>query len=261
MGVMPAEAETTALRNTVLIVTGGSRGIGRAIVRLALERGARVVFCSRRHDEEVETLLAEIDRRFEGLGCHVQADVGKESDVQVLFDYTAQRFGPPDVVIHNAAVSQAARVVTMTTAQWDEVMTTNLTSAFLMGREAIRSFLREGRVGRLIMLGSITQGGAPSNISYATSKGGLVGFTRTVTHLYGHQGIRANVVVGGYVKTRLTEDVPFSIQQGLIETCPEKRAGTPDEIANAVLFLAGAPLRTWPRNPVYVSGGALEFSL
>lgn len=240
------------LADRVILVTGGSRGIGAEIVRQAAERGAMVAFCARTlgHPQE-EGLQA-------GRVVAVRADVSREDEVEKLFDATLHAFGRVDVVVNNAGISREGLLVSLPTTAWNEVIATNLTGAFLVSRRAIKEFLAQGAAGRIISIGSVMQEGAPSNASYSASKGGLIGLTRTIAHEYGSRGVRAHLVVAGAVETELTQDVPESIRRAVVEACPQKRQATASEVAAAVLFLASPRAGLANGTAIRVAGGLRE---
>lgn len=236
-----------------MLVTGGSRGIGREIVLGALARGACVAYCAR-------TIARPIHKSAGQVLC-VRADISQEQDVEALFNATLSSFGRIDVVINNAGINHDDLVISMSSQGWDTVIATNLTGSFLVARRAIKEFVTRGIAGRIISISSVAQNGATSNASYAASKGGLIGMTRAIAQEYGHTGIRAHAVVSGFVDTELTRDVPPSIRQALVETAPQKRVARSSEIAAVVLFLASH--RAWVANgePIFVSGGLVDAPL
>jgi 3-oxoacyl-[acyl-carrier protein] reductase len=221
-----------------MLVTGGSRGIGREIVLGAALRGAQVAFCGREIGREAQDFIQEVEHMHAaGQVIAVQADVSKESDVANLFETVLEAFGKIDIVVNNAGISIGYLLVSTPPETWDEVIGTNLTGAFLVSREAIKEFQRLGKGGRIISVGSVTQNGAPTNASYAASKGGLVGLTRAIAREYGGRGVLAFLVVGGYTDTDLMTQAP-DLRDRVIKLNPQKRLATPDEIASVVLFLA-----------------------
>ena len=248
------------LEGTTFVVTGGSRGIGREIVLGALERGAQVVFCAREPGPDVEAIKAHA-RSFESerRGLGVRADVSQERDVEDLFDTALSAFGSIDIVINNAGISRAQMLVWLETPSWNEVIATNLTGAFLVSRQAIRHFVAQGRGGKIISVGSVTQSGTESNASYAVSKGGLVGLTRAIAREYGPRGITANLVVAGYADGGLMQDVSAAFTRLVAEACPQKRLASAGEIASVILFLAssrGQPIRNG--EAVFAAGGLID---
>jgi 3-oxoacyl-[acyl-carrier protein] reductase len=247
------------LDGKVMVVTGGSRGIGRAIVLGAIARGARVAYCARKiapatqdREQDKETALPT-DRVLA-----VRCDVSQESDVEELFDATLNAFGKVDLVVNNAGTNFDDLIISMSPQDWDAVLATNLTGAFLVSRRAVKEFLARGVAGRIVSITSVAQNGANSNAGYAASKGGLAGLTRAIAEEYGHAGIRAHAVVSGFVETELTREVPPGVRQSLVDMSPQRRAAKDSEIASVVLFLASS--RSWIANgeAVYVSGGLLD---
>lgn len=212
-------------------VTGGSRGIGEAVVEAALAAGARVASCSRR---EPITPVATETRAFL---LDVRADVSNEADVVRFFSRIDETFGPPDVVVVNAGISRKALLAGCETGVFDELMATNLTGAFLTAREALRAFT--GRGGRMVFIGSIQSQGSPRGASvYAASKGGVEGLVASIARDYGSCGVRANQLVTGFVDTDLTRDLPDVARDRFLASCPLHRLPSVSELASLVLFLA-----------------------
>jgi len=248
-----------ALEGAVVVVTGGSRGIGREIVLGAVAQGAQVVFCARRVGPEARAVEEEAER----LGrvdraVALRADVACEADVNGLFEAAFQAFARVDVVVNNAAISLAHLLVSTPLEAWEQVIGTNLTGAFLVARRAVRAFLDQGRGGRIISVGSVTQYGAPSNAGYAASKGGLRGLTQSIAREYGERQIQAFLVAGGYADTAIMADAP-ELRQRVVRANPLARLATPAEIASVVLFLAACQAPDLLNGEVWhVSGGLID---
>jgi 3-oxoacyl-[acyl-carrier protein] reductase len=254
------EVEPMRLAGKVIVVTGGSRGIGRATVLKAIEQGARVVFCSRTMGEEAREVQAEAEKR----GSHavaVCADVLREADVDTLFDAAIEAFGRVDVAINNAGISRESLLLSVTSEDWDAVVATNLTGSFLVARRAIREFLRCGEGGRIVSVGTLSQNGAAGNASYAASKGGLLGLTQMIARQYGDRGVFANLVATGFVETAMTASVSEEAKRAFVQACPMRRPGTVEEVAAAVLFLASGRASGTNGQAIYLSGGLLDVSL
>jgi 3-oxoacyl-[acyl-carrier protein] reductase len=251
------------LEDKVVVVTGGSRGIGRAIVLGAVERGARVAFCARTLGPGAEAVRDEAAARAGAPNrvLAVRADVSKEAEVEALFDAAIERFGRVDVAVNNAAVNRDDLLVRLPVEVFDEVIATNLTSAFLVARRAISEFIAQGEGGRIVSIGSLSENGATSQASYASSKGGLQGLTRTIAKEYGRRGIYANVVVAGYVETELSTGMPEVAKRFLVDACPQRRAGTAEEVAAAVLFLASGRASFVNGETIRAAGGLVDVPL
>jgi len=241
----------------VVLVTGGTRGIGRACVLDAARTGATVAFCGRNGD-----WIGPVEREAAALGAPgtlgVVADVSREDDVIRFFDAARDRFGEIHAVIHNAAISRESLLVAATDDDVDAVVDTDLTGSFLVVRQAVRAFLERSSGGRLVLIGTLSQNGARGNAVYAAAKGGAGELVRVVSDAYGSRGIVANSVVSGYAKTDLSESLPESARRALVEGCPLRRSASPEEIAAVAMFLlsdAGSGIRG---QAVFATGGLLE---
>ncbi len=255
----PAPDRDAELDGKVVLVTGGSRGIGRAIVLAAAAAGAKVAFCARSLTPATDQVVREAER-YTGQGntLAVAADVSRESDVEELFDTVTDRFGQVDVVVNNAGINRDALLVRTPTEDFDEVIATDLTGAFLMCRRAVQEFLTQDDGGRIVSIGSISQRGATSQAVYAAAKGGLVGLTRTIAKEYGHKGVVANLVTAGYIETDLTRDIDPLLIRGLTDASPLRRAGRPEEVADVVVFLASTRAGYLNGEAVSATGGLAE---
>jgi 3-oxoacyl-[acyl-carrier protein] reductase len=248
-----------ALQDQVVIITGGSRGIGRQLVLGAAKQGARVVFCARHLEDAARSVQREAES-YCGTGqvLAIRADISQEQDVKELFACALDAFDRVDVVVNNAAISRACALFHLPMQDWDDVINVNLTGVFLVSRQAVRTFLARNTGGKIISMGSITQYGAPFNSAYAASKGGLVGLTQSIADEYGQHGIYAYLVIGGYIKTEMIQDVPEPLLALLTQLCPQKRNGSADEIAAAVLHLAANRGLLLNGRSMHVSGGLIE---
>lgn len=248
------------LDGQVVLVSGGSRGIGRAIVATAARRGAKVVFCARSLGEESEAAIAEAEAAG-GRGCAVAvaADVGREADVERFVDVALDRFGRIDAVVHNAGINRDALLVQSTAEAFDEVIRVNLTGAFLLARRAVSEYLAAGSGGRIVFIGSLSDRGVTAQAAYAASKGGLRGLVRTLAKEYGHKGIAANMVVVGLVETAMTANLPERYRRIALEA-PLRRAGLGSEVASVALYLASPRARFINGETMYASGGLAELN-
>jgi len=239
------------LDGKVVLVSGGTRGIGRAIALEAAARGAQVAVCARNPGQHADGLIQR------NILVHA-ADVSKEADVEALFDVVTEKFGRVDVLVNNAGINRDALLPQTTLEGFREVMAVNLTGAFLMCRRALQEFLAQGEGGRIVSISSVSRNGAASQSAYAASKGGLEGLTRTIAKEYGHKSIHANMVVVGYVPTDLTAGIPEPLLKSVVENSPLRRAGTPEEIARVVLFLASQRASYVNGETVQATGGLVE---
>ncbi|MGI9012822.1 MAG: 3-oxoacyl-[acyl-carrier-protein] reductase [Phycisphaerales bacterium] len=220
----------------VAVVTGASRGIGRAIAeRLACD-GCHVVLVSRTQAslDEVATGITTA-----GGACTVQpCDVGDGAALAALIEQVAESHGRLDILINNAGVTRDGLILRMSDEDFDDVIRINLRSAFVTARAAARPMMRN-RFGRIVNIGSVTGVmGNPGQANYAAAKAGLIGLTKTLAKELGPKGITANVIAPGFVGTDMTAELPEKLKEEVCKTLPLRRFGTPQEIAHAVSFFA-----------------------
>jgi 3-oxoacyl-[acyl-carrier protein] reductase len=246
------------LAGKVVIVTGGSRGIGRACVLDAVAQGAHVAFCSR--DETDHRRVEEEAAAFGGTDAAMgmAADVADEADVIRLFEIVRERYGAVHGIVNNAAISRERLLVSATTEDWDAVLDTNLTGSFLIARQAIRMFLDQGTGGHMVAIGTLSQFGVTGNANYAVSKAALSGLVRRVARQYTSEGIVSNMVVPGYIETALSANMTTAARRALIDGCPMRRSGRPEEIASVVTFLLSDAARGMHGQTIFASGGLRE---
>ena len=250
--------DSQELANRVVVVTGGSRGIGREIALAAAGRGACVAFCYAESVDEAAGVVAEANAMGNRRVMAIRSDVSCDADVARLFAAAERELGSIDVVVNNAGISRSSLLVNQTTEAWDQVIATNLTGCFLTSRAAVGRFANSGRRGTIIHIGSVTMHGAPSDASYAASKGGLAGLNRAIARDYSAQGIRSFLLVGGYVETALTAGAQ-SLLSRMAQTSPLKRTALAGEFASAVVFLASERSRGLSSgSALYVSGGMID---
>lgn len=232
----------TDATNKTLFITGGSRGIGAAVVMAAARAGWNVGFTyAARADaaEEVAAAAGEIAAAHDREIRHWQLDVRDADAVDAVADEVITAFDGVRAVLCNAGVNLNGLAYSMEDQDWRTVIDTNLTGTF----HVCRAFLPElvaARGGRILVMSSITAGGASGQIAYASSKAGLQGLARTLAKEYGPKGITTNVVVPGYFETDMTrgEAMAESLKEFAIEYCPLRRLGELDELAETILFLA-----------------------
>jgi 3-oxoacyl-[acyl-carrier protein] reductase len=245
------------LEGQAVLVTGGSRGIGRAIVRGALARGASVAYCSRAAVDDESLGTAEGEGRL----LAVRADVSREAEVEAFFDRALLAFGRLDAVVSNAGISREELLVSCAAETWDALFATNLTGAFLVSRRAVKE-LRSRGGGSIVFMGSLQQYGAPRGASaYAASKGGLGGLVQAIAWEHASAGVRANQVVTGYVETGMTSHLPEFARRRFLEACPLKRLPSTEEIASVILFLASARSAGINGQTLHAAGGIMEMFL
>lgn len=220
-----------------ILVTGGARGIGRAIVERFLAEGHKVATASPSGAAPEGAL---------GITCNV-ADA---ADVDAAFAAAEAAHGPVEIAVANAGITKDTLLLRMTEADFDEVVDVNLKGAFLVAKRATKSMLRS-RYGRIIFIGSVVGfHGSPGQVNYAATKSGLVGMARSITREMGVRNITANVVAPGFIETEMTAVLPEDTIAAYRKSIPAGRLGAPDDVAAAVAFLASEAAH-------YISGAVL----
>ena len=234
-----------SLEGKLALVTGASRGIGRAIARELAEAGASVVVGYRTGREEAEQLAQELG------GRAIQADVSAPDDAKRL----VEEAGDLDVLVNNAGLTRDTVLARMSDDDWQTVIDTNLSSIFYTCRAVVRPMMKR-RAGSIVNVSSIV--GVHGNFgqaNYAASKAGIIGFTKSLARELGSRSIRANVVAPGYVKSQLTEVLPEEATAAMIASTPLGRVAEPEEIAGAVRFLASDEASFITGEVLLVDGG------
>ncbi len=219
------------------LVTGGSRGIGRAIAAHLASRGAGVAINYNQSAEQAKQLQAEIESAG-GKAIVTQGDVRKPEDAERIVQDTIDAFGKLDILVNNAGFNRDTLILRMSLEDWDEVMELNLRAVFLVTKAALRPMMRN-RWGRVINIGSVSGiAGNAGQANYASAKAGLVGFTRAVAREMGSRNITANLIMPGLVITELTKDIRPEIVQGVKQRLLIDRMGKAEDVAATVVFLA-----------------------
>jgi 3-oxoacyl-[acyl-carrier protein] reductase len=234
-----------SLEGKLALVTGGSRGIGRAIALELGRAGADVVVGYRTGRDEAEAVAREIG------GRAVEADVSDAVSAAALVESA----GDVDVLVNNAGLTRDGLLVRMSDEDWRTVIDTNLSSVFYTCRAAARPMLRK-RAGSIVNVSSIV--GVHGNwgqTNYAASKAGIIGFTKSLARELGSRNVRANVVAPGYVKTQLTDVLPEEATQAMLTNTPLGRLGDPEDVAGAVRFLCSDAARFVTGDVLLVDGG------
>jgi 3-oxoacyl-[acyl-carrier protein] reductase len=225
------------LTGKTALVTGGSRGIGKAIVLRLARQGADVAFSYRGNTDAANATAAEV----ESLGRRalaVQADAKEQQGAETLVKAVLEAFGKIDILVNNAGITRDDLIMRMKAEDWTDVLETNLFGAFWALKACTRPMLK-ARSGRVINITSVSgQAGQTGQANYSSAKAGLIGLTKASARELASRGITVNAVAPGFVLTELTQDLPEALQAQITERTPLGRFGTPEEIADAVAFLA-----------------------
>jgi NAD(P)-dependent dehydrogenase (short-subunit alcohol dehydrogenase family) len=244
------------LTGRVAIITGGSRGLGSEIAEGLAEAGAALMLCARR-----EQWLGPALEAFRGAGYRAEGqlcDVSNAEQVQAVVDAAMKHFGRIDVLVNNAGISWGERPETMPLAQWQKVLETNLTGAFLFAQAAGREMLQAGR-GSIINIASVagmrsaTHG--PHYAGYVASKAGLMGLTRELAATWGPQGVRVNAIAPGFFHSRLADAVIDRLEPEIVKRNPIPRVGNAGELKGVAVFLASDASSYVTGQTIVVDGG------
>ena len=238
-----------------VVITGGSKGIGRAICLRFAREGARIIFM---HYDPDDLAANETLGLLDKMGVEAKAkklDVSSFRDVEEFFQEVVREFQRVDVLVNNAGITRDAFLMRMSEDQWDQTLQVNLKSVFNCTKAVMRSMIKE-RSGRIISISSVVgQIGNIGQSNYAASKAGIMGFTKTVARELAGRGITVNVVVPGFINTEMTQRLPVKAKEAFLAQIPMGRIGEPDEIAETVYWLASEGASYITGQVIHVNGG------
>ena len=242
------------LENQVVLVTGGSRGIGKSVALACAREGARVIINYAGNVKAAEETVKEISDL--GQKClAVQADVSKLADVERLIEEATAEFGKIDVLVNNAGITRDGLLMRMKEEDWDAVIETNLKGVFLCTKAVIRGMMKQ-RTGRIINMTSVVGVmGNAGQANYAAAKAGVIGFTKSTAKELASRGITVNAIAPGFIHSDMTAILPESVKEEMVKAIPIGRMGEADEVADTVLFLASNSARYITGQVIHVDGG------
>lgn len=240
------------LDGKIALITGGSRGIGAAIVRKFVAEGAKVAFTYARSTGPAEALVAELGA--DNVKAY-QSDAASFDAAAELVKQVTADFGNYSILINNAGITRDTLLLRMSEDQWDSVMDNNLKSIFNLTKHSLRPLMKSG-AGSVINMSSIVGvTGQAGQANYAASKAGIIGFSKSLAKEMGSRNLRCNVITPGFIQTDMTDELPEALKESYLNSIPLKRLGEPEEIAKACVFL-GSDLSSYVNGQVIgVDGG------
>ncbi|MEE4116387.1 MAG: 3-oxoacyl-[acyl-carrier-protein] reductase [Marinilabiliaceae bacterium] len=244
------------LEGKTVLITGASRGIGRAIALKFAEEGANIALTNIVEDIEFCEVCDECEKR----GAKVKRYVSNVADYegsQKLADNVLNDFGSVDILVNNAGITRDTLLMRMTEEQWDQVMEINLKGVFNLTKAVLRPMMKQ-RGGSIINMSSVVGvSGNAGQSNYSASKAGMIGFTKSVARELGSRGVRCNAIAPGFIITEMTDKLPEDVKKEWTEKIPLKRGGTPDDVASVALFLASDMSSYVTGQVLQVCGGML----
>ena len=239
-----------SLEGKVALVTGASRGIGKAIAEQLVSQGATVIgtATSQNGADNISAYLGNNGKGFE-------LNVTNNDSIAALFDAIKTDFGGVDILVNNAGITRDNLMMRMKDNEWDDIIDTNLTSLFKITKAVMRPMMKN-RHGRIINIGSVVGSmGNAGQVNYATAKAGLLGFTKSLAKEVASRGITVNAIAPGFIDTDMTKELTDEQKEGIFSQVPANRLGQPEEIASTVGFLASAAAGYINGETIHVNGG------
>lgn len=244
------------LGKKIALITGGSRGIGRAIAIELSKQDYNIVITYINNEDSAKKVIDEVEKNgAEALA--VQGDISIEEDVNKIIEIVNERFGAIDVLVNNAGITKDNLLIRMKSEEWDDVINTNLKGVYLCTKAVARGMMKK-RYGKIVNIASVVGiSGNAGQGNYSASKAGIIGFTKSIAKELGGRGINVNAVAPGFVETDMTEVLSDKIKDEMINMIPLKRAGKPEDIANVVAFLCSEKADYITGQVINVDGGML----
>jgi len=242
-----------SLNGKVALVTGAAQGIGRDIALALAADGADVAICDVNLEAALKT-ASDIEAKGKK-SLALKANVAASADVTTMLEQVIEKLGRVDILVNNAGITRDGLILRMKDEDWDLVLSINLKGAFLCAKAALKHMTKQ-RSGTIINIASIVGAmGNAGQANYVASKAGLIGLTKTIAREYANRNITANAVAPGFIETAMTQALPENVRQELAKQIPMGKLGTPQDVANAVRFLASAEASYITGQVVHVNGG------
>lgn len=243
------------LTGKIALVTGSSRGIGRACALRLAQAGAAVVINYCHREADARAVQAEIESRFAVDTLCIRADIAQGHEVQAMFERILARWNRLDILVNNAGIVRDSLLLRMSEQDWEAVVATNLRGLFHCSKQAAKIMLRQ-KSGRIINLSSVVgQVGNPGQVNYATTKAGILGFTRSLALELAPRGILVNAVAPGYIDSDMTQALSAAQRQEILQKIPLQRFGRCEEVAEMVLFLSSERCQYLTGQTINLDGG------
>ncbi len=243
-----------SLKGKSVLVTGGSRGIGKALVEAFAAEGARVAFTFRSSTEQAHALVASLHEKGVEAMC-IQGDAADTAVAETSVNEVLSKWETLDILVNNAGITRDNLMLRSTEEDWDAVLDTNLKSVYNYCKAVYRPMMKQ-RAGRIVNMSSVVGVmGNPGQTNYAASKAGIIGLSKSLAKELGRRGITVNVVAPGFVSTEMTEAVSEAGQEAMLAVIPLGKPATPEDVSNAVLFLASDRAAYITGHVLHVDGG------
>ncbi len=245
------------LQGKTTLITGASRGIGKGIAEVFAKNGSNIAFTFASSIEKAQAFEKELSDKYGVKVKGYQSNAADFAQSEELAKTVIEDFGKVDVLINNAGITRDTLMLRMTEQQWDDVINTNLKSAFNLTKAFLRHFLGN-KAGSIINMTSVVGvTGNAGQANYSASKAGMIGFTKSIAKELGSRNVRCNAVAPGFIETEMTEILDENVKKGWIEQIPLRRGGTPDDVANTCLYLASDLSSYVTGQTISVCGGML----